>query len=247
MLQLFGYFYGSNIALMKNIWFLLIALAFIFCQACAPVYIPTNSNVPLFTEKGEIQLAAYQGSNGMNVQAAVSVIDHVAVMGNFGFRAYENEDSHKNNKQKFGEFGIGYYDTFGSSGRYEFYGGYGKGESSAYNFFHNNDDIRIEAKFDRWFLQGNIGLGNKIVEGAISYRLSYVNFYRIKEIGLIDDVFHDPMEELMMEPAFTIKVGGERIKFISQFGFSFPYDNYVKFDYQPFYMSVGIQGKIPAW
>lgn len=232
---------------MKKIWIALIVGVAAMGQACSPVYIPTNSNVPLFTEKGELQLSAYQGSNGLTAQGAVSVIDHLAVTANFGYSVHEDEDTHKDRKQSVGTFGVGYYNTFSSSGRVEVYGGYGRGNSAAYDFFDRGENAKTEAKFEQWFLQGNIGMGNNVVEGAISYRLSFVHFYEVKVIGATQEPNSSSFEELMMEPAFTIRVGGERLKFVSQVGLTFPYDKYTEFDYQPFYISFGIMGKIPVW
>lgn len=237
---------------MKNALSILFLAGCVAFQSCAPTYIPNNTNVPLFTEPGEIQLAAYQGTNGTDLQAAVSVVDHLAVMGNFEISKHEEEDPEDYHKHNFGEIGIGFYDTFGGKGRFEFYGGYGSGKSETYDYidvFTEDEQTRFEGKYDRWFLQGNIGLGNDIFEGAISYRVSYVNFYRLTEFGPDPNVapVSTSMEELMMEPAITIKVGGKHIKFVSQWGFSFPYDDYARFDYQPFFWSAGIQGKIPAW
>lgn len=235
---------------MKNL-LTIIALAGVpFFQSCAPVYIPNNTNVPLFTEKGEIQLAAYHGTNGTDLQAAVSVIDHLAVMGNFEIVSRDSEDPEDYHRHRFGEVGIGFYNTFAEKGRYEFYGGYGSGKSEVFDDFLSSggDKLMTEGKFDRWFLQANIGLGNNVFEGALSYRLSYVNFYRLETVDTSSPNLPDTsMEELMMEPSVTIKVGGENLKFVTQFGLSFPYDDYARFDYQPVHWSLGIQGKIPAW
>ena len=233
---------------MKNFWIFFTIAGLGIMQSCAPVYIPNNTNVPLFTEKGEIQLAAYHGTNGTDLQAGVSVIDHLAVIGNFEISSRETEDVEDYHKHRFAEVGIGFYDTFGGKGRYEFYGGYGSGRSETFDYenIFNVNEGRVKGKFDRWFFQGNIGIGNKVFEGALSYRLSYVNFYQFED--LTGSVVHDrPLEELMMEPAITIKVGGERLKFVSQWGWSFPYDDYSRFDHQPFFWSMGLQGKIPAW
>lgn len=234
---------------MKKIWIVLIIIVTALSQSCSPVYFPTNSNVPLFTEKGELQLSGYHGSNGLTAQGAVTFIDHLAIIGNFGYTVHEDEDSHKNKKQKVGELGVGYYNTFSRAGKFEIYGGYGRGNSMAYDFFDlEENDTRTDAKFEKWFIQGNLGLGNRIVEGAISYRMTYVNFYEVKGMHHQTGVLHyDPMEELMLEPSFTIKVGSENLKFVSQAGLTFPYDDYAKFDYFPFYISMGIMGKIPLW
>src|SRR5690606_62206 len=156
---------------MRSLYFYILLAGFLAIQACSPVYIPNNSNVPLFTEKGEIQLGAYHGTNGTDLQAAVSIVDHLAVMGNFEISVHEDEDPDKHHKHRFGELGIDFYDTFGKMGRFEFYGGYGRGKSEAYDDFNfwnssTNDMVRAEGKFERWFLQGNIGMGNKIFEGA---------------------------------------------------------------------------------
>lgn len=231
---------------MRKYWIVLFVIVAALGQSCAPVYIPTNSNVPLFTEEGEMQLSAYQGSNGLAAQGAVSVTDHLAVIGNFGYSVYEDEDKHKDRKQTAGALGVGYFSTFSKAGKVEVYGGYGKGKSSAYDFFGHGDNLKTEAKFDQWFLQGNIGLGNEIVEGALSYRLSYLHFHEVKVLGA-SGVSYGAMEELMMEPSFTFRVGSEKLKFVTQAGLTFPYDNYAKFDYQPFYISFGILGKISLW
>lgn len=234
---------------MKNSWITLIVVGFFALQSCAPVYVPNNTNVPLFTEKGEIQVAGYQGTNGTNLQAAVAVVDHLAVMGNFKYAFHDDEDPEKHRKQKLLEAGVGFYDTFGKAGRYEFYGGYGHGEAESYDyfdFFDEDEKVRAEGKYEKWFLQGNVGMGNNVIEGALSYRVSYISFYRFNE-SETTHVYQGNMEEIMMEPAITMKVGGEHVKFVTQFGLSFPFDDYARFDHQPLYFSIGILGKIPAW
>lgn len=233
---------------MKNTLIILSIAAVAMIQSCAPIYIPSNHNVPLFTEKGEIQLGAAHGTNGTNLQAAVSVIDHLAVMGNFAFAVRETSDSSDYRKHSFYDLGLGYYNTFGGKGRYEVYGGYGRGVGEAYDnyTFISPQSVTARGKYDRLFLQGNLGLGNEVFEGAISYRVSYLSFYEFEQVSTSTPV-NFSTEEIMMEPAITLKVGGPNFKFLAQFGFSFPYDSHVDFDYQPFNMSFGIMGKIPAW
>lgn len=234
---------------MKSNRLLILISAVIIFQSCAPVYLPNTRQTPMFDEPGEIQLSGYHGTNGFDIQAAASVVDHFAVMGNAAFAARDSEDSTDYRKHHFYEFGLGYYDTFGEKGRFEFYGGYGGGKTEAQDsyFFVNNNEIVAKGEFNRFFLQGNLGLQTDVFEGAFSYRVAWLNYYKFEEVRTGSTLYDNNVKEVFLEPAITLKVGGEKVKFVSQFGVSFPYDDHSSIDYEPFSLSIGIIGKIDAW
>jgi hypothetical protein len=57
-------------------------ILFAMITSCAPVYIPNARNTPQFKGGGEFQ-ANVQISQGVDVQAAASITDHIGVMANF--------------------------------------------------------------------------------------------------------------------------------------------------------------------
>src|SRR5687767_1839211 len=78
---------------MKN--FFLIALVALIFSACAPVYVPNSRNSPMFTKAGEFQ-GSIQFGNGIDAQGAVSVTNHIGLMGNFSYANNKSPDPDDN-------------------------------------------------------------------------------------------------------------------------------------------------------
>jgi hypothetical protein len=100
-------------------------------SSCAPVYVPNVRNSPLFSKAGEFQ-GSVQFGNGLDLQGAVSVTNHIGVMANYSFAErnknnYDPDDELGYHYHKFLEGGLGYYENQGNW-CYEIFAGYGKGE-----------------------------------------------------------------------------------------------------------------------
>ena len=84
-------------------------LIFLALVRCAPVYIPTTHQTPMFTGKKE-----FYGSVGvspsLNVQSAVSVSNHIAITASYLYSQINDHDYGR--KHHAGELGGGYYTNF---------------------------------------------------------------------------------------------------------------------------------------
>jgi hypothetical protein len=162
--------------------------------SCSTYYIPTTQNVPLFEEKNELQvyggIAMGDASIGGDLQAAYSISNHIAVRagGYYGstssgaFTIILDDVTFSNL-----ELSTGYFTKLGqSNGIFEVYGGWAYASG-------------LSSNFNQFFIQPNIG--TKIGQGAeiaFSTRINYVNW--------------EYQERVYIEPAFTLRAGGDRVK-----------------------------------
>jgi hypothetical protein len=167
-------------------------------------------------------------NTSLEIQAGYSLPAHLALTANFMTGGNNNssasfEDYSKNN---YFEGTIGYYKTFENIGVFEIYGGYGRGsQKHAFTYKENNGrfswttvpDGSADLSFSKIFVQPDIGVKTDWLEGAISCRLSVLNFY---EIEIYNSVYH--LEGLylleqnstpwLLEPAITFRGGPKSIK-----------------------------------
>lgn len=216
-------------------------------SSCSPVYVPNARNAPLFTKAGEFQ-GSFQFLNGLDVQGAVSVTNHIGLMGNF---SYENRDSTSSNNfydedsyhyHRFFEGGIGYYESVGKW-TFELFGGYGRGTGAGEGNFQwiSTDGYRAKGKFDRYFIQPAFGLNKKTVHVAFVPRITLVDFKDftdrngIKHKDNIDPTF-------FFEPGVVGKINllQNRFFFTFQAGVSIPAGFDVYYDYRPFQLTTGL-------
>lgn len=199
---------------------------------CVPSYVPNTVNAPLFSNKGEIQAAIYQGSAGIDPQVSYAISNHVGVLlnGSFANRTADSTDNF--HKHKFVEIGGGYYNRIGGKGVFEVYGGFGVGnlealyESGVFFDYAKVDMVRV-------FIQPTIGFTNDVFDGGFTPRVVAVNLSQgnQNETGIF------------WEPVFTGKVGYRFMRFVFQAGLSLPInDQEFTFGYQPFIISIGVQG-----
>ena len=218
---------GINRIIALSISFVLIL------SGCAPTYVPTTVNSPLLTYKGELQVAVYAGTSGFDPQVAYALTDNIGLMLNGSFKDTKSDLSGDFHKHNFIELGVGYYLRFVSKGRFGIYGGYGLGNLQARTnsaIFNNTSDVKL----DRIFIQPEIGLVTDVVD--LSYAM------RIVIVG----VNQDPLKytRSFLEPAATVKFGYKHVKFVTQVGFSVPFNATNLIDHQPFMFSIGLHGRI---
>lgn len=233
---------------MRFFIFLLVLVA----TGCSPLYIPTTRNVPLFREQGEFQ-ASVIASTGAEVQTALAVTDHVAVMVNGSIlRQKISEPESYTRSHTFVEGGIGYYKANRRS-RVEIFAGYGlgKGTSFAQYYFFTNDfgqkDLVATGTYSRIFIQPSFGQNNRRFNLAFTPRISLVKFSEFSSNDnnpALDTKTIKPNEkpQLFLEPALTGKfplVGN--LQGLFQLGLNVPADSDVFFDYVPLQFAIGIQ------
>ena len=222
-------------------------LIILIASGCAPVYVPNARNSPLFTKAGEFQGSMGVG-NGIDLQGAVAVTNHIGVMANYSYEDrnsneyaitgdYDEDEYHYH---QFFEAGLGYFENQGSW-CYEVFAGYGKGEGASYDSYSWNSGLNTIAtgKYERFFIQPAFGLNKKMVHVSFIPRISIVDF---KEFS--DDVTSykiDSHPDVFFEPAVEGRVNliNNNFFFGFQLGTSIPVSS-VFYDVRPVQFSTGI-------
>jgi len=229
----------------RNLFFLAVVISgSLVFQSCSPVYIPNTVNAPLLSNKGEVQASVNIGISGIDPQLAVAVTENIGLMLNASFYDMNNTDpdGYKNGRL-FIEGGIGYYKPFYSDIRFETFGGFGVGEINGY-FENNVFSGHGASQYRRVFIQPDIGFCTDVFDISLAGRLCFVNIVLTSDsLRQFSRNTFDPF----FEPTITVKVGYKYVKFVTQFGVSFPlrsatyhYDQ-VYYNYVPIIFSVGLQ------
>jgi len=223
-------------------------LIFMIASACAPVYVPNARNSPLFNKAGEFQ-GSMQLGNGLDLQGAVSVTNHIGLMANYSFADrnssyYDTDHEDEYHYHKFFEGGIGYYENEGDW-CYEVFAGYGQGEGASYDEyeFWGGQSQRATGKFERYFIQPAFGLKKKIMHVSFIPRVSIVDFTEFS-----NDVVAYPIDDnpkVFIEPAVMGRVNlmNSHLILTFQMGFSVPAGS-VYYEYRPFQFSTGMGFRI---
>lgn len=216
---------------------------------CTPIYVPNVVNIPLNSNKGDVTAGLYTGTCGYDLQFNYAVSDHIAVMlnGSYGKNSPEN-DSLPNDyyKHVFGEAGAGYFTKFGSTGRFEAYGGMGTGYGTANNnyLFIGAQSVYATGYYNRLFAQVNIANVTEFVDEGFCLRATYVNFFKYTYSST--DYKHSN-DQIFIEPVGFARFGWRYVKFESQIGFAIPVGNKSFDDYQPFIFNFGLVFNINAF
>jgi len=208
---------------------------------CAPVYIPSAQQTHLLDKKGETSFAVYTGINGVDVQAAYAFSDDFGAQAAGSFGKHEEKGNNDYQSHKYGEVGLQYYHGFGN-GRFELMGGFGFGSATAvdnFDFFETPNQIKATGKYNKYYLQPNIGVESGIFEGGLALRLGHVVF---TEFETNSSRYTQNKSATFFEPALFARLGWKNIKIEGQLGFSRPLngDSDVGFDYEPAIFSLGL-------
>ena len=224
-------------AILRNLnqygFLFLILLLINSCSYPHMYHSPNMLPVPLFKDPVEFS-GIVAGSFGavnscFEMQAAMSLPAHIALGANFMTGGKNNSGTNYEDRSDYNYFeGFGgFYSSFADIGLFEIYAGYGGGNQK--HIFAYNDwdwgngswvqDGTAELNFSKFFLQPDIGVRTKIIEGALSFRLSRINFepfeidpdivYRIDELNAL----RSGRVSWLIEPGFTFRVGHDPVKF----------------------------------
>jgi hypothetical protein len=237
--------YLQNI-LVSRLFKLIGAVAFTgILTSCSAVYIPNNLNAPLLKKRNEGALSINTGTNGTNFQASFAPANHFGIMFNYAWMDMEGdeEDDESQRKSHFGELGIGYF-SGDENGVFEIYTGGGIGNiSTATNYFPWDDKtVHSDSKYYRLFIQPNVGLRMHLLEVGFALRTSFVNFINIK----YENIDRNDISEsaMFLEPAFFLRFGSPIIQLQGQIGLSRKLNSTEYFDYDPFFISLGLNLRI---
>lgn len=209
-------------------------------SSCTSIYVPNLRNSPLFTKAGEVQASA-QVTQGLDLQSAVSITNHIGLMVNYAYWKHHHVTYPDYHYHRFLEGGIGYY-QHQEQWRYEIYAGYGWGEGAGikqYDFF-GPDPVMSVGRFERYFIQPAWGLDKRSFQISFIPRLSAVNFKAFKKDATVVVMGNHP--RLFFEPALSAKLTilQNLVTITSQVGYVTPLSSDIYYDYLPFQVSVGL-------
>lgn len=213
--------------MIKAVKFTSVALLICAFNSCAPVYSPNAINVPMFTQLHDASVQGSAGTISSDLQAAYSPLNNFGVMVNGSY--YEGA----NRNFDFIEGGAGYYGSIDKTARFEFYGGYGHGNTTILNTVIFSD--QVSASYHRFFFQPSIGAKTDVFEGAFSTRVCYVNLYNINVNNLSGSA-----SAIYVEPVITAKVGYKYAKFFVQAGLSLQTNQLLSYYSNPFLLNAGL-------
>lgn len=216
-------------------------------SSCAPMYVPTMRNTPLFNSQGEFKGSAIIGT-GIDLQGALSVSDHIGVLGSYSFFSENNNDpqdpsqTFKRKNQSY-EGGIGYYKADRQK-RIELYVGYGGGKGTTtgqYSFLNlGQQEVIVTGKYNRFFLQPSIGTNNRGFNLIFTPRFSFVNYTEFQSGVAIAEP--DEGVQFMIEPSLTARFRmAPNLNGMFQLGLNAATPNDAFFDYVPLQAGFGIQ------
>lgn len=211
-------------------------MAMVTLYACAPAYIPTTVNTPLFKQQGDVNFNVGTGSSGFDPQVAIAISDHIGLMVNASFQDRHSDSTFNYHVHRIVEGGIGYYTMFSEYGRFEIYGGYGLGRVKS-NFDIGFAANYANAEFHKMFLQPSMGLGTDYVDFSFTPRLSFISMYVENATNFSSSY------RLFFEPVITSKIGYRNIKLVTQAGLSIPAvrESELPYEYRPLYFTIGLQ------
>lgn len=196
-----------------------------FFQSCSPVpYANVGQNVPLFKNKGEVNINASVANTddaaGWGAQTAWAVDSSIAVIGSF-YSMKESDAPQSpeewSGKGRYFELGVG---LFGNGKKdpglvYETFAGLGFSRIENQTAAGSHLDVR----YNKFFLQGSIGYSINWIEIALTPRISYINYTKhsysfpdAENNTAAAAYFRNNDGKLVLEPGVTVRLGYENIK-----------------------------------
>lgn len=223
----------------------ILLIALLGLTSCAPVYVPNVRNSPMFTKAGEFQ-GSLQVGNGVELQAAVAVTNHLGIMGNYSFvnaSDPENEDDYVRHKIR--EVGIGYFTNPGNS-FFEVFFGYGNGEGTSFDTFEfiGSQTTAATGRYERYFLQPAFGVNKERMHFSFAPRFCMVDFYEFS-----NDLIRTSIQEdgkFFFEPAIVgrYNFANNALFGTFQLGASLPLSDNIYFDRRTFQLAFGFGFRI---
>lgn len=192
-------------AMNRNLYFYLLLLVTVCMASCQQrLYFPDRANTPGLTHamEGKATISLKPQANeydstksesvnfGTGIDLAFSPIQHLGLIASYRWitdrRIEENQsyDLFSESKKTIGgvfngkrwEIGAGYYDTFGTRGKVELYGGYGNG--SLQRRGKELPEYDYDTRYHRFFLQPAAGFGlSKFFSFTGGIRFAFMKFY----------------------------------------------------------------------
>jgi hypothetical protein len=213
----------------------LLLIALVSLAGCSPKYYsPNTQNVPLLTEKGEINLSLAGNSNQAEFQAAYAFTDGFAMQANGGLFNPKDLDNGDGGTGRFLEIGAGYFRPLSGNFVFEIYGlagsGYVENDLRSRATTNPVTSGNISADVIRYGIQPNFGFKSRFFTAAISSRIVNLRYSNINGDLLYDGVnqetyLRENSSNVLIEPALTLRGGFEKVKLQLQIGRSFNLNN----------------------
>jgi hypothetical protein len=220
---------------------LLLCLVLLFSCSFPHFYnTPVAQNVPLADTSNEftgLLAGSFGAVNGsFEGQAAYSFPANIAITAGFLAGGNSNNAGNYNDYSKVSYFegALGYYRHLADIFIFELYGGYGQGKQEHVFAYRENTgwltwtwkpDGQADITYSQMFIQPDIGIKYKWLEGAFSCRLSKLNYEDISFSGTtahlaeLNDLQANS-KSWLLEPAFTFRAGTPTVKTQLQLVFS---------------------------
>lgn len=224
---------------MKKI-ILLTALLTSILSSCTTAYFPTEVNAPAFHAKNEFHGSLTYGNSGTNFLAGYSFLDNLAAIGGVSYlRTFGNQRDFQRNW----EFGLGYFNKLhkDKSVYGEIFAGFDitetRSQYTSHSLFSGTDGFE-NARYNRLFVQPDISFPFRNVDLIFAMKFSYFNFSFYDRNGLVNK---ESPKAMGLEPAFTVRLGTENVKFRTQAGFCLiGVLSGNEFNYDKFFINFGI-------
>lgn len=207
--------------------------------SCVTLYKPNTIHSPLLKEQGDLNATGSIGFSGTglyNLQVAYAPTNHLGIIANgmYHLRSVSSSDSTVEKLNMiFGEVGAGYFKKLGTEENllFQVYGGSGMGRTSDRMEHVGQFHPEITAQYNNVFVQPGIAFTNKNIEMAFDLRANYVYVHDIHaymyeqfEWWNTDYNFYSDttLDFINLEPTFTLKAGGKRLKGLFQLGVTVP-------------------------
>jgi hypothetical protein len=223
--------------------YLLLLICTCLISSCSSMYIPSTTNIPLLSGKGETQCEISASTNSLHLSGDYAFSDKFAFManGSLSYGNFSNNydiftskdhvlsfwDFHLNGEftHRYGEIGIGRYNILQRRKRLEIFGGLGFGHANDKQDF-NIIVVHDNLKYYQGFLQINygktldhvdIGAGLRVASSHFDY--TYQNEpsseNAVKDHGIPQNL---SFTVIHIEPTGFVRFGFEKVKCIFQVG-----------------------------
>lgn len=212
---------------------LIVLICALILEGCAhSYYLPSNQNVPLLTEKNEFHGSISMGGSpvlsGLDIQAALALTNHLAIMTNYMSSKYPDDFDDKNQANgKYLEGAAGYFNLFNRFYVFEVYGGFGSclQNHEYYDALNNNTYLgKSDLTFGKAFLQPSIGVTFNAFDIALTSGFSRINFKKFNYSVDQNSRYFDELDlisknrtSFLFEPGITIRGGWKFIKLQFQY------------------------------
>ena len=220
---------------------LIMSLFTYLCSSCHLLYLPNQVNAPMLTDKSDLSGNISLGVSNVNLQAAFSPLNNIALMLNYaGGKTSNTDNSSITNSYDFLEFGAGYYRPIAKNMLFDIYGGYGVGMARTYADVWDAA-TSVKGKYSRIFIQPSLTISaGDVFDANIAIRPVLIFMEKTT-----DNDLPTHSSKIFLEPVLTLKYGWKYIKIVNQLGFSRPISN-LDYNYNPFILSVGVNFQLKS-